>query len=254
MYRFAHTRGIINAMSRLSPDPTPSTASVDAVILGAGLIGLSLALELTDRGAAVTVIDRGRSLAGASTAAAGMLAAEDPYNPPELQHLSRLSAERYPAFLRRIEALSGIAVPFQTETTIQYRSRRFTPPPRRTLHRSPPARRRPSRRHQSHLHPAPRRHPPPRHRVRSLRARRSISSGVHAITTRAVVYAAGAWTSEVMASVRPRARSPSPRAKARCCASASPIAAQRSPSQRADLHRPPHRTAPRPAPRSSAPP
>jgi glycine oxidase len=100
---------------RTSPDRLP-----DVVILGAGIIGLATALELSDRGAAVTVIDRGRSLTGASTAAAGMLAAEDPCNPPEFLRLSRLSADRYPAFLGRIEALCGIAVPFQTDTTIQY--------------------------------------------------------------------------------------------------------------------------------------
>ena len=96
------------------------TRSPDIVVIGAGLIGLAIALELNERGAKVTVVDRGRSLAGASTAAAGMLAANDPGNPPELRELSRLSAERYPAFLARLEALSGIAVPFQTNATIQY--------------------------------------------------------------------------------------------------------------------------------------
>ena len=103
-----------------NPVPPSNKADQSIVIVGAGLIGLATALELTHRGATITVIDQGRSLAMASTAAAGMLAAEDPHNPPELQALSRLSAERYPAFLRRIEALSGIAVPFQTETAHQY--------------------------------------------------------------------------------------------------------------------------------------
>ena len=91
----------------------------DVVVLGAGLIGLSLALELNDRGARVAVLDRWRSLTGASIAAAGMLAAEDPCNPRELLPLSRLSIERYPGFLRRIETLSGMQVPFQTESTMQ---------------------------------------------------------------------------------------------------------------------------------------
>ena len=103
-----------------NPIPTSNKADQSIVVIGAGLIGLATALELTHRGTAVTVIDQGRSLAMASTAAAGMLAAEDPHNPPQLQPLSRLSAERYPVFLRRIEALSGIAVPFQTETARQY--------------------------------------------------------------------------------------------------------------------------------------
>jgi glycine oxidase len=103
-----------------NPIPTSNKADQGIVVIGAGLIGLATALELTHRGTAVTVIDQGRSLAMASTAAAGMLAAEDPHNPRELQALSRLSAERYPAFLRRIEALSGLAVPFQTEIAHQY--------------------------------------------------------------------------------------------------------------------------------------
>ena len=94
----------------------------DVVLVGAGLIGMALALELQDRGAHVTVIESRRSLCGASTAAAGMLAAEDPHNPAELGPLSALSAAGYPVFLRRIEALSGISVPFQTETTVQYRA------------------------------------------------------------------------------------------------------------------------------------
>lgn len=96
--------------------------ATDVVVVGAGLIGLALALELQERGASVTVIERGRSLCGASIAAAGMLAAEDPHNPAELGPLSAMSVAGYPAFLRRIEALSGIAVPFQTEATVQYRA------------------------------------------------------------------------------------------------------------------------------------
>ncbi len=99
---------------------TSSRPSRDVVILGAGLIGLAAALELADRGASVTVIERGRILASASTAAAGMLAAEDPCNHDSLRDLARLSIQRYPKFLHRIEHLSGFPIPFQTETTLQY--------------------------------------------------------------------------------------------------------------------------------------
>ncbi|MGI4827879.1 MAG: FAD-dependent oxidoreductase [Janthinobacterium lividum] len=91
----------------------------DIVIRGAGVIGLSLALELRSRGYMVTVLEQGTPLAQASTAAAGMLAVEDPHNPPELLPMARLSRAFYPSFLARIEALSGISVPFQTEVTWQ---------------------------------------------------------------------------------------------------------------------------------------
>lgn len=96
-----------------------SQRSPDVVIAGAGVIGLALALELDRRGARVTVLERGQAMQQASVAAAGMLAAQDPHNPPALLPLARWSVQLYPEFLRRIEALSGLSVPFQTETTVQ---------------------------------------------------------------------------------------------------------------------------------------
>jgi glycine oxidase len=91
----------------------------DVLILGAGIIGLSLALELRLRGLEILVVDRAAAVSQASWAAAGMLAVEDPHNPPALLPLSRLSAGLYPAFLGRILILSAKAVPFQTDTTVQ---------------------------------------------------------------------------------------------------------------------------------------
>ncbi len=91
----------------------------DVCIAGAGIIGLSLALELTRRGARVTLLDRGPLLAEASTAAAGMLANNDPANPPLLKPLADLSLSLYPAFLDHIANLSDIRVPFQTDLTLQ---------------------------------------------------------------------------------------------------------------------------------------
>lgn len=92
----------------------------DIVIAGAGLIGLTLALELHSRGASVAVLDTARATEGASTAAAGMLAAEDPHNPPQLHDLSAWSLSLYDRFLQRLQELSGTAIPYQTNTTIQY--------------------------------------------------------------------------------------------------------------------------------------
>lgn len=94
-------------------------ASTDFLIAGAGIIGLSLALELDARGASVTVIDAGLAMQQTSTAAAGMLAVNDPKNPAGLRPLAELSASLYPAYLDRIGALAGVRVPFQTFATLE---------------------------------------------------------------------------------------------------------------------------------------
>ena len=97
----------------------PASSDPDICIAGAGIIGLSLALELHHRGVRVTILDRSTPLAEASTAAAGMLAAADPHNPPQLRPLADLSLSLYPNFLDRLHTLTGIHVPFQTHTTLQ---------------------------------------------------------------------------------------------------------------------------------------
>jgi glycine oxidase len=91
----------------------------DLCIAGAGIIGLSLALELHHRGLRVTVIEQGAPLMEASTAAAGMLAATDHANPPQLRPLADLSLTLYPSFLERLHALSRIPVAFHTGATLQ---------------------------------------------------------------------------------------------------------------------------------------
>ena len=100
----------------------PRVLQSDVLIAGGGVIGLSLALELYTRGAQVTVVERDTAMSHASTAAAGMLAAEDPYNPPEIALLAKFSTDVYPEMLARIESLSRVHVPFQTSTTVQYLS------------------------------------------------------------------------------------------------------------------------------------
>ena len=96
-----------------------SVESADVVIAGAGIIGLSLALELAATGQRVIVLDRGRAMSEASWAAAGMLAATDPENPPQLAQLAQHSLHLYPGYLARIESLSGKKVPLRTRATIQ---------------------------------------------------------------------------------------------------------------------------------------
>ena len=89
------------------------------MIAGAGIIGLSTALELYARGHQVTVLERGNAVREASWAAAGMLAAQDPENPSALSAFARFSFGLYPEFLARIEALSGMRVPLHTQHTLQ---------------------------------------------------------------------------------------------------------------------------------------
>lgn len=91
----------------------------DVTILGAGVIGLSLALELRRRGITAIIYEPRVAAAQASWAAAGMLAAQDPFNPPLLAPLAALSAALYPAFLEDVQELSGEPVPFQTNITHQ---------------------------------------------------------------------------------------------------------------------------------------
>ncbi len=95
------------------------TGVVDVAIAGAGIIGLSLALELRQRGLSVTVMERGQAMSSASWAAGGMLAVNDPQNPAELMPLCVRSWELYPAYLQLVESLSGLRVPLRTRRTLQ---------------------------------------------------------------------------------------------------------------------------------------
>ncbi|RRA47406.1 FAD-binding oxidoreductase [Acidipila sp. EB88] len=89
------------------------------LIAGAGIMGLAAALEFQQHGYRVTVLERGRAMEQSSWAAAGMLAVDDPENAPELLPLSRLSRSLYPAWLERVESLSGCRVPLRTTTALQ---------------------------------------------------------------------------------------------------------------------------------------
>jgi glycine oxidase len=91
----------------------------DVAIAGAGIIGLTTALELAAHGLKVTVFDQAEAMSEASRAAAGMLAGHDPENPAELKALAQLSLSLYPTFLERVEALSGKQIPIRTRSTLQ---------------------------------------------------------------------------------------------------------------------------------------
>lgn len=84
-------------------------ATGDVAIVGAGIIGLSVAFELASRGAYVRVYDTGVPAGAASWAAAGMLAplteriADD-----ALQQLCEWSLGLYPSFVNAVRDAGGI--------------------------------------------------------------------------------------------------------------------------------------------------
>lgn len=92
---------------------------VDVTVVGAGVIGLAIALELRSRRLSVAVADKNDPVREASWAAGGMLAVDDPENPAPLWPLSDWSRELYPEFLARIEQHSGLRVPIRTHRALQ---------------------------------------------------------------------------------------------------------------------------------------
>jgi glycine oxidase len=93
--------------------------SWDAIVAGAGVIGLSLALELRKRGLAVLVVERHAPGREASHAAAGMLAWSEPFAHPALRTLGDASFHAYPEFVREVEDASGHRVDLRREGTIE---------------------------------------------------------------------------------------------------------------------------------------
>ena len=86
----------------------------DVAIIGAGIIGLSIARRAAREGLSVVVYDRGGAGAGASNVAAGMLApvTEAEFGNPELLELGLAAAERWPAFA------AELGVPLHTAGTL----------------------------------------------------------------------------------------------------------------------------------------
>jgi len=101
-------------------DRFPNTSKARVAIIGAGVIGLGIAWRLAARGVSVAVYDRGAAGAGASHAAAGMLAACAEAEPGEeaLVALGRESQARWPAFAQELERASGIDVELRREGTL----------------------------------------------------------------------------------------------------------------------------------------
>lgn len=94
-------------------------SSADVLVVGAGVIGLSIAWRCRARGLAVTVVDPAPG-SGASRTAAGMLApvTELHYGEQPLLELNLASAERYPAFAAELEDVTGRAIGYRRTGTV----------------------------------------------------------------------------------------------------------------------------------------
>jgi glycine oxidase len=89
--------------------------AADVAVIGAGVIGLSIAWRLALRGLSVAVFERATAGAGASLAATGMLAAAAEHEPGghDLLPLALESQRQWPEFCAQLEAQSGHDIDFR---------------------------------------------------------------------------------------------------------------------------------------------
>jgi glycine oxidase len=93
----------------------------DAIIIGAGAIGLSIGWKASQLGLSVLVVERADSPGGAASGvAAGMLApvTEVHYGEDKLLNLNLASARRYPSFVDELTNASGITVQLGPPSTL----------------------------------------------------------------------------------------------------------------------------------------
>ena len=92
--------------------------SWDAIIIGAGIIGLSLAIELHKQGLRVLVVEKGEPGREASWAAGGMLVDFPLETKPALRELATASARMYPEFVHELQDESGLKIDLRSVGTV----------------------------------------------------------------------------------------------------------------------------------------
>lgn len=90
----------------------------DAIVIGAGVIGLSLAIELNKQGLRVLVVEKGEPGREASWAAGGMLVDSPAETQPALRELATASARMYPEFVHELEDESRLKIDLRSVGTI----------------------------------------------------------------------------------------------------------------------------------------
>src|SRR5579859_7700679 len=87
---------------------------MDTIVIGAGIIGLSIAWRLAQRGLRVTLFDAGTAGGEASWAGAGMLApGGEVTERTEWSDFALHSLRLYPEFIAQLEQESGCAIDYQ---------------------------------------------------------------------------------------------------------------------------------------------
>jgi len=94
--------------------------SWDAIVVGAGIIGLSLAIELNKQGLRVLVVEKGEPGREASWAAGGMLVDSPAEALPGLRELATASARMYPEFVHELEDESGWKIDLRSVGTLLF--------------------------------------------------------------------------------------------------------------------------------------
>jgi glycine oxidase len=115
----------------------PHRHSYDAVVIGAGVIGLACAWRAAQRGLSVLVVDRAEPGAGASGVAAGMLApvTEAEFGEEALLALNLESARAWPAFAAELGERSGLATGYRESGALVVAADRDDAEELRRLHR-----------------------------------------------------------------------------------------------------------------------
>ena len=115
----ADRRNLIRVMPAKGAEMS-SSARTDVLVVGGGVIGLSIAWRAAQRGMRVTVADPAPG-SGASHAAAGMITpiSEAAYAERELFRLGRESQRRYPAFAAELSGLTRGPTGYRQTGTLQ---------------------------------------------------------------------------------------------------------------------------------------
>src|SRR5450432_754929 len=109
----------VNTVNSLSTSSRPGRSVCDVVVVGGGVIGLTIAWRAAQSGRTVVLLDPSPA-SGASRQAAGLLApvTEVHYGEDALLQLNLASARRYPAFAAELEEASGTTIAYRQTGTL----------------------------------------------------------------------------------------------------------------------------------------